>query len=111
MAYKILGQARPSSTSNVDLYTVPAGTETIVSTLHFNNTGSESSRVKVFVRKFAGTLPAAGVANEFVSNVLVPPGGPISFTVGITLAASDVITVQTEIANTVTFHAFGSEIS
>lgn len=109
MAYKILGQARPSSTSNVDLYTVPSGSETVVSTLHINNNGSVGANAKVFVRKFDGTLAAAGVSNEFISGVTVVPGSPLSMTVGITLAEGDRITVQSEIANTLTFHLFGSE--
>jgi len=109
VAYKILGQIQPSSTSNVDLYAVPAGSETVVSTLHLSNTAAVSSRVSVYARKFDGTLEAAGIGNSLFSNVLVSPGQPVSLTVGITLAENDTITVATETSNTVTFHAFGSE--
>ena len=110
MAYKILGQVHPASTSNADLYAVPSGAQAVISTLHLVNTSSVSSRVTVFARKFDGTLSAAGVGNAILSNVLVSPGAPVSFTIGITLAGGDVITVSTETSNTVTFHAFGSEI-
>lgn len=109
MAYKILGQVRPSDTNNADLYTVPAGGQAVISTLHLNNTSSVSSRVTVYARKFDGTLAAAGGDNELVSSVLVSPSQPLSFTIGVTLSAGDVLTVQSEIASTVTFHAFGSE--
>ena len=109
MAYKILGQVRPSDTNNADLYTVPSGAATVVSTLHLNNTTSVSSRATVYVRKNNAPLDAASADNEFISQVLVAPGQPLSFTVGITLSAGDTITVNSEIANTVTFHAFGSE--
>jgi hypothetical protein len=109
LAYKILGQVRPSTTSNADLYTVPSGFQTVVSTLHLNNTASVSSRVSIFVRQNNSPLDAASADNEFVTQVLVSPGQPLSFTVGITLAEGDTITVSSEIENTVTFHAFGSE--
>jgi hypothetical protein len=110
VAYKILGQVQPASTSNVDLYAVPSGAQAVISTLQLNNTGSVSSRVTIFARKFAGTLAPASASNALATEILVSPGQPISLTVGITLAESDVITVQSEIANLVTVHAFGSEI-
>jgi hypothetical protein len=110
VAYKILGQVQPASTSNVDLYAVPSGAQAVISTLQLNNTSSVSSRASVFARKFDGTVASAGVGNALLSNVLVSPGSPLSFTIGVTLAAGDVITVSTETSNTVTFHAFGSEI-
>ena len=110
MAYKILGQVRPADADNADLYTVPFGHQAVISTLQLNNTSSSSSRAKVFVRKFDGTLADASFSNEFASQVLVAPGSPISLTVGVTLSGGDTITVQTEVGNTVTFHAFGSEI-
>ena len=109
MAYKILGQVQPTTTDNVDLYAVPAGSATIISTLHLSNTAATSSRVTVYVRKFDGTLAVAALANNLFSKVLVSPGEPVSLTVGITLAENDTITVATESSNTVTFHAFGSE--
>jgi hypothetical protein len=109
MAYKILGQVAPSSTGNVNLYTVPDDFETVVSTLHLNNTVATSSRVSVYVRKFSATLAAASSANALLSSVLVSPGQPLSYTIGVTLSEKDTITVSTESASSVTFHLFGSE--
>jgi hypothetical protein len=34
-----------------------------------------------------------------------------TFTMGVTLATTDVVTVQSSVANTLTFQAFGTEIS
>ena len=109
MAYKILGQVRPADTINNDLYAVPAGFAAVVSTLQLNNTSSVSSRATIYVRQNNSPLDAASTSNELISQVLVAPGQPLSFTVGITLAEGDTITVKSEIANTITFHAFGSE--
>ena len=110
MAYKILGQVRPADTSNNDLYAVPADGQAVISTLHLANTTQVSARATVFVRKFDGSLAAASAANTVISQVVVAPGSPISFTIGITLAAGDTVTVQADIADTITFHAYGSEI-
>lgn len=109
MAVKILGQARPTTTANVDLYTVPSASEAVCSTLHINNSGATGANAKVFVRKFDGTLAAASASNEFLSGVVVTPGSPLSYTIGITLAEGDTVTVQSDVASTLTFHLFGSE--
>jgi hypothetical protein len=39
------------------------------------------------------------------------PNSTTSFTLGITLATTDIITVQTGTANAITFQVFGSELT
>lgn len=106
MAVKILGQVNPSSTSNVDLYTVPLGKSTVVSSLTITNVTSGTPTVRIFIR-VAGATAAAGNAlvydGPLVGNDMKP------LTIGITLAATDVVTVQASVANAVTFQLFGSE--
>lgn len=109
MAYKILGQVRPANTSDADLYAVPAGSETVVSTLHITNTGADGASAHVHVRKFDGTLAAANEVNMLVNELAIAPRQQVSLTIGITLAAGDTITISSSAADTLTFHAFGNE--
>lgn len=108
MAYKILGQAA-LTTTNSDIYAVPTGSESVISTLQLNNTGVLSAKATVFVRKFDGTLAAAAASNAFSSDILVAPGQPVSFTVGVTIAAGDTITAVADSADLITIHLFGNE--
>lgn len=104
----MLGQSAPANTSNANLYTVPAATSTVVSTLTITNVTTSSATVRVFVR-IAGATAAA--SNALVYDVPVAGNSLMTLTLGITLAATDVITVQTGTANAITFQAFGSEAS
>jgi hypothetical protein len=106
--YKILGQSRPANTSNADLYTVPASTETIVSTLTVSNVTGTDATIRIFV------VPSGGTASE--ANALVYDPNLIArtiqaFTIGLTLRAGDKIIVRSGTANAITFQAFGQEIS
>jgi hypothetical protein len=106
--YKVLGQSAPANTSNADLYTVPAARETIVSTLAIANTTATDATARVFVRIAAA---AAATSNAIVYDVSVPANGLYSFTFGMTLATTDVITVRSGTASALTFTLFGNEIS
>lgn len=107
-AYKILGQVRPADTSNAELYTAPAGTETIVSTLAVTNVTALAATIRIFV------VPSGQSASEDNALVYDPSLAPRTvqgFTIGLTLAAGDKIIVATGTASSVTFQAFGQEIS
>lgn len=106
--YKILGQTNPATTANADLYTVPSGTATIVSSLVITNVTATAALVHVFVREAGAT---ATTANSILYDVSIAPNSVAAFTLGITLAASDIITVRSDTANAVAFHAFGSEVN
>lgn len=106
--YKILGQSAPSNTSNADLYTVPAATSAVVSTLLVTNTTGTEATCRIFAR-VAGA--AASTANAVIYDGAIPANDFKAITVGITLAATDVITVQSGTADALTFQAFGSEVA
>jgi hypothetical protein len=106
--YKILGQSAPSSTSNVDLITVGASKSQIISTLTVANVTGTAATARVFAR-IAGAAAAAG--NAILYDVSVPANSTASFTFGIALAATDVLTVQTGTSNALTFTAFGTELA
>jgi len=106
--YKVLGQAAPADTNNADLYTVPASTSTVVSTLLVTNTTGTDATCRIFVR-VAGA--AAGTANAVIYDATVGANDFVAMTMGVTLAATDVISVQSGTADALTFQAFGSEIA
>jgi hypothetical protein len=107
-AYKILGQSAPADTNNANLYTVPSLTSTVVSSIVVANTGTQAATSRIFAR-IGGA--AAATTNAIVYDVSIPPQSSTTFTLGITLAATDILTVRSNTANTLTFSAFGSEIS
>jgi hypothetical protein len=106
--YKVLGQSAPANTSNADLYTVPAATQAVVSTISVTNDTATAATARVFIR-VAGA--AAGLTNALVYDTSFPPNSTTALTFGITLGATDVISVRTGTADALTFMAFGSEIS
>jgi hypothetical protein len=105
--YKVLGQVNPAANTDVDAYTVPALTQAIISTLTICNQGTAQTTFRVAVRP-AG---AAIVAKHYVSYDATVEGlDSVFLTLGITLAAGDVVTVRAGTA-TVSFNVFGSEIT
>jgi hypothetical protein len=106
--YKVLGQSAPTGTTNVDLYTVPAATSTVVSTLNIANLTATAATFSVYIRVAGAT---AASANTLLKDVPLGANSLFSATQGITLGATDVITVQSATADALAFHLFGSEIS
>lgn len=106
--YKILGQQAPAVITNVDLLTVAAATEAIGSTLVIANTTATSVTARVFARIAAA--PAA-TTNAILYDVAIAGNSSATFTLGITLAATDVITVRTATANALTFTLFGTLVA
>lgn len=104
--YKILGQVSPTDTSNTDLYTVPTGYSSVVSTLSVTNIGTNATAATVYVRKNGA---AAGDVNTLVPGTLIDAKSFNPITVGLTLAAGDIVTVKSGIASSLTFQLFGSE--
>jgi hypothetical protein len=105
--YKVLGQSNPSATTATSLYTVPAATQTIVSTITVCNQSATAATYRIAVR-VAG---AALAANQYVAyDVSLPGNATDTLTLGVTLGATDVITVYASTAN-LSFNAFGSEIA
>jgi len=107
-AYKILGQAAPANTSNADLFTVPASHSYVVSSLVVTNTTTTAATARAFAR-IAGATAAA--SNAMLYDVSVPANSTATFSLGMTFAATDVLTIQTGTSNALTFTAFGSDVS
>jgi hypothetical protein len=106
--YKVLGQAAPADTENANLYTVPSATSTVVSELHVANTTSSDATFRIYVR-IAGVAAVDG--NAWAKDVEIKANSIFSAVAGITLGASDIITVRSNTGSALTFMAFGSELS
>jgi hypothetical protein len=104
--YKILGQAVPNTSS--DLITVGSAKSQVVSTLIVTNTTSSASTYRVHAR-IAGA--ATATSNAIIYDATCLGNTTITLTLGITLAATDVLTVISGTGSALTFTAFGSEIS
>lgn len=105
--YKVLGQQNPSATTATTLYTVPAATSAIASTLNICNLANSAATFRVAIRP-AGAALANTHYVTYDTNL--PANDSIAMTIGLTLATTDVVTVYANTAN-VNFSLFGTELS
>jgi hypothetical protein len=105
--YKVLGQVAPSATTDTTLYTTPAATEAVISTIVVCNRATAAATYRIAIRPAGATL-----ANQhyIAYDVAVGASDSTTLTLGITLAATDIITVYAGTAN-LSFSVFGSEIT
>lgn len=105
--YKVLGQSAPAATTNTDLYTVPASTSAIVSTLVITNRGTGAQTFRVAIRPAGATI-----ANQhyiaYDANII--NNNTITLTIGMTLATTDKVTVYAS-STDLSFSLFGTEVS
>jgi glucose-6-phosphate dehydrogenase assembly protein OpcA len=105
--YKVLGQSNPAATTATTLYTVPSATEAIVSTIVIANLTASAATFRIAVRPNGATL----ANSQYIAyDITVGASDSTALTLGVTLDATDIITVYASTAN-LTFTAFGSEIS
>ena len=107
MAYKVLAQSNPSATTNTTLYTTPSGTAAVISTITVCNQASTAATYRIAVRPAGATLAAV---HYIAYDIVIAGNDTTALTLGITLAATDVITVYASSA-TVSFHAYGSDLA
>lgn len=105
--YKVLAQSAPSATTNTTLYTVPSATSTVISTITICNRAASQGTYRIAVRPGGATL-----ANQhYVAyDVPIQANDTTALTLGITLAATDIVTVYCSSAD-FSIGLFGSEVS
>jgi hypothetical protein len=105
--YKVLGQASPTSNADTNLYTVPASTQAVISSIVICNRDSSNNTFRIAVRPAGEAL-----ANQhYISfDTDVPARDTISLSLGMSLGNTDVITINTMSGN-VSYSIFGAEIS
>ena len=105
--YKVLGQSAPAATTATTLYTVPASTQAIVSTISVCNRGTAAATYRIAVRPAGASL-----ANQhyLTYDAALAANSTDMLTIGVSLDTTDVLTVYA--SNTsLSFTAFGAEIS
>ena len=105
--YKVLSQTALAATTSTDLYTVPAATSAVVSSIVICNRGAVVASVRLSVA-IAGAVLATSQYIYF--DVLMPPNDTLIFTGGVTLATTDKVRGYASTAN-VSMTLFGEELS
>lgn len=105
MAYKVLAQNNPAATTATTLYTVPASSSAVISTITVCNQAASAGTYRIAVRPAGATLAAV---HYVAYDIAIAANDTTALTLGITLAATDVVTVYASSAN-LSFHAYGSE--
>jgi hypothetical protein len=105
--YKVLGQSNPVANTLTDVYTVPSVTQAVISTITVANQLGTNASYSIAV---APNGESDNAKHYIIRGGVVPAADALSFTLGITLDAADVIRANTNSAN-VSFNIFGSEIT
>ena len=104
---KVLGQVISTAGTDVNLYTVPAARSAVVSTIMVCNRANTDLTFRMAVRP-AGA--AIGNVHYLYYDSRLASKATLAVTIGMTLATTDVITVNGSGAG-LTFTAFGTEVS
>lgn len=106
--YKILGQIAATANTTHNVYTVPAATSAVISSIVIVNRNNAANCVYRVAAQPAG----ATLANSHYVAFDAPIAAldTVALSLGITLGNTDIISVQTSNAN-VSFSVFGTEIT
>ena len=104
MAYKVLGQLAATTTATA-VYTCPASTETVISTITVCNRAAAAKTYRIILRPDDETLADK---HYLAYDVTIAANDTTALTLGITMDASDKLYVSSS-TNDLTFNVFGSE--
>jgi glucose-6-phosphate dehydrogenase assembly protein OpcA len=107
ISYRVLGQVNPTANTLTTLYTVPAATSTIVSTIAICNQSANATAFSIAVRPQGAAVAASSYVNY---NTPLAGNDTITLTIGMTLGNTDILSVNC-FSSTVSVNVFGSEIS
>ena len=105
--YKVLGQSNPSATTATTMYTVPAATSAVCSTITICNQASTAGSFRIAIRPAGASLASQ---HYIAYDTSIPANDVLTMTIGLTLATTDVVTIYASSA-TISFNLFGSEIT
>jgi hypothetical protein len=105
--YKVIAQSSPAAATLTTLYTVPAATQVVLSTIIVANRSATRTKFRIAV-----SPAGAAVANEhyIAYDVDIEGNDMQEITLGVTLTATDVVRVYATLA-TLSFNAFGIQIT
>lgn len=109
MAYKVLGQLAAAATTAENLYVVPSGSSAVVSTIVVTNLTTAAKTYRLAVKPTTGTT--LGNSHYLAYDVSVAANDSTALTLGITLTSGNVIVTYASAASSLTFNAFGSELT
>ena len=105
--YKVLGQVVSTATVNVNVYTVPASTVAIISSIVITNRVTDATTFRLAVRPNAASIED----KHYVAyDVSIAKNDTTVLSFGITMDAADVLTVNGA-NNNLSVSVFGTEIS
>jgi len=104
--YKVLGQSAPLATTETDLYTVPALTSAVASSIIVCNRGTTQATFRVSIAVGGGVT---GNKDYIYYDLLIAGNDTFIATIGVTLAATDKVKVYASSAN-FSFSLYGSEV-
>tara|TARA_R110000803_G_C11742469_1_gene291248 strand:- start:147 stop:476 length:330 start_codon:yes stop_codon:yes gene_type:complete len=106
-AYKVLGQNDLAATTDTDVYTVPASTEAVISTIIIANRTTSSESFRIAIRPAGATIADQ---HYIAYGVSIAANDSTTLTLGLTLATTDVVTVWASAVD-LSVNVFGTEIS
>jgi len=104
---KVLAQSNPVAATLTNAYTVPAATSTTVSSIVIANRSATATTFRISVA-VAGA--ADDVKQYLYYDIAINGNNSFAATLGITLAATDVVRVYATLA-TLSFNIFGVEVT
>jgi hypothetical protein len=103
--YKVLAQSNPAAASPTDVYTVPASTTAVISSVVVANRAASARTFRLSVR-----VAGAGADNKqyLAYDMNVPANDSVFLQLGITMGATDVLTAYVS-AQDLAINVFGVE--
>lgn len=105
VVYKQLGRSNPAAATLTTLYTVPAATAAVLSTISICNRSATATSFRLS-HALAGAADA--LDQYFVYDAPIAGNSTVPFTLGIVMAATDVLRIYATLA-TLTFIVWGEE--
>jgi hypothetical protein len=106
LTYKVLGQSNPLATTQTNLYTCPAQTSTVVSSIVVTNQSNTGGSYRIAIRPNGATLAAQ---HYIAFDRTIAGNATETHTIGVTIDAADIVTIYAS-SGTMSFNAFGVEI-
>ena len=108
-SYKVLGQLDLTSSTLTDLYTVPAATETVISTIVIANRASAADTFRLALRTDGDAISDK---HYLAYDVPVSANDSTTLTLGVAMQATDVLSARAGgTASELSFNAFGAEVT
>lgn len=106
--YKVLGQAAPNASTTANVYTVPAATQAIISTIMITNRNASANATYRIAVQPAG----AALANQHYIAYESPVTAydTVALSLGLSMGNTDVLSVYSANSN-ISYSVFGTEIT